>query len=550
MSSAGQTGEAAGLRLVRRLRLWPELAVAGGYIVLYLLLDWGSSFHALPGVGITPWNPPPGLSLVLLLLFGLRFAPLLFVAALVAEVLVRGIPAPLPGLISCVAPTIGYTFSAWLLRRKFNFDPELKTLRDLLLLMFVAAAATPLVAIAAVAPYLPTSLIDGQDFWVAVFRYALGDFVGIMVTTPLILRLRHSDPKVFATPEAFAQALITVLFLWVLFGLELEQEIDEFRYFYLLFLPLIWIALRQGLSGAALGCLVIQIGVVAATVLNEEDVPKAVDLQLLMLSLAVSGLITGAIVDERRAEELARRRLSDQLAHLARLSLSGEIASGLAHELNQPLAALVNYLRASITMLNRAETKPPPEATETLVKAESQALRAGEALRRLRDFLRRGEVKLSTLEARAVVANAVAIIAPYARNHDVAFHMHESLDGRHLIADRIQLTQILLNLFANAVEAIGHSGIPGGWVTVSALPDREGMVEIVVTDSGPGIGPEHVDRVFDSFFTTKSEGMGLGLAICQTLIQAQGGRLWYEPRQDQQPGAFHLALPASGGKYG
>lgn len=513
-----------------RLR-WAILVV--GYVALYIFLDWVSSLDTLSKVGVTPWNPQPGLTLAFLLILNFRYLPLVFLAAFLSDFLThRGVDFFSP-MIEALIHTIAYGATAWLLKKTFRFDPHLRKVADLLLLLGVMAFTTPVAAVLTVFPSIYFGEMEigiAQD---AILHHMLGDYIGVVVITPLLLRLYAGMLKFRLSGEVIAQAIGIGVVLEIVFALDVTEEA---RLFYLLFLPLIWIVLRHGLNGAALGGAAIQIGVIAASVIDEGDVATLVELQVLLLTVAVTGLFTGAVVDERREAEAQRRQLHGHLAHLARLSMGGEIASGLAHELNQPLAAFANYMRAASTLLERGESGIA-EAQEALSKAEQLSIRAGEILRRLRDFLRRGEVSLRPINLSVVVKDAVELAAPAIRGRRISIEVADGIGNFTVMADRIQLTQVLLNLIVNGVESIEHAGHVTGRVSIAAREEDGEMVRIFVADTGPGIPQDNAERIFQSFFTTKPEGMGLGLSISQTLIEAHGGRIWYDS------GAFQLTVP-------
>jgi two-component system sensor kinase FixL len=240
---------------------------------------------------------------------------------------------------------------------------------------------------------------------------------------------------------------------------------------------------------------------------------------------------TGFIRDlsERQQTEARLQELQSELVHISRLTAMGEMASALAHELNQPLSAIANYLKGSQRLMAERADEQSARVREALDKAASQALRAGEIIRRLRDFVARGETEMQEENLSKLVEEASAMALLGAKQHGVRvrFDLDPRADRVH--ADRIQVQQVFLNLLRNAVEAMAEAGSPRRELTVRSMPKDGGMVEVTVADTGPGIAPEIVTKLFQPFVTTKRQGMGVGLSISRTIIQAHGGNLWVEP---------------------
>ena len=236
---------------------------------------------------------------------------------------------------------------------------------------------------------------------------------------------------------------------------------------------------------------------------------------------------TGFIRDltERQSTEARLQELQSELVHISRLTAMGEMASTLAHELNQPLSAIANYLKGVIRLLQDRSDEESRMTRDALDKASEQAMRAGQIIRRLRDFVSRGESerRAESLIKLAEEASALALVG--VRDVDVRFELNPSAD--QILADKVQIQQVLINLIRNAVEAMADSD-RRELTMRSALLEGD-MVEIRVADTGPGIAPEIADRLFQPFFTTKIHGMGVGLSICRTIVEAHEGRISVEP---------------------
>jgi two-component system sensor kinase FixL len=238
---------------------------------------------------------------------------------------------------------------------------------------------------------------------------------------------------------------------------------------------------------------------------------------------------TGFVRDltERQETEARLQELQTELVHLSRLTAMGEMASTLAHELNQPLSAISNYLKGSRTLIDSAPDERSVMIRDALDKAADQALRAGEIIRRLRDFVARGESECRVESAKKLIeeASALALVGTKDLGVRVRFAFHPALDL--ILADKVQIQQVLLNLMRNAIEAM--EGQSNRELTISTRSSDDDMVEIRVTDTGHGMTPEVRSQLFQPFVTTKRHGMGVGLSISRTIVEAHGGQIEAEP---------------------
>ena len=238
---------------------------------------------------------------------------------------------------------------------------------------------------------------------------------------------------------------------------------------------------------------------------------------------------TGFIRDltERQKTEARLQELQSELVHISRLTAMGEMASALAHELNQPLSAITNYMKGSRRLLEQTKDERAGVVREAMDNAAEQALRAGQIIRRLRDFVARGESepRVESMAKLVEEASALALVGIKDQRIHVRFQLNRSSDS--VLADKVQIQQVLLNLIRNAVEAMHDS--PRRELLVSTTPAKDGMLLISVADTGAGISPEVSAQLFRPFVTTKRQGMGVGLSISRTIIEAHGGRIWIEP---------------------
>jgi two-component system, LuxR family, sensor kinase FixL len=248
-------------------------------------------------------------------------------------------------------------------------------------------------------------------------------------------------------------------------------------------------------------------------------------------------------VTERRQSEDEARQLQERLTHFSRLSTMGEMAAGLAHEINQPLSAIATYAQACQRFV-RSPTRDDTDVLEALEQISVQALRAGEVIRRLRNFVKNREVKREPVDCLRLLDDLRTLAETDARLNNVRLRIDAAQGLPTVYADPIQLQQVVLNLVRNAIDAMSDAVEPDREVVLSTQLLPEGEIEIIVADRGSGLAPEAADHLFNPFFTTKSGGTGLGLAISRSIVRAHGGRLWHTPNEGS--GArFHFTLPAS-----
>lgn len=238
------------------------------------------------------------------------------------------------------------------------------------------------------------------------------------------------------------------------------------------------------------------------------------------------------MADRRLAEEQARQR-QDELAHVARVSTMGEMAAGLAHEINQPLGAIASFAEGSLRLIE-AGSPDLNRLGHAIGEVADQAKRAGRIIRRLRAFVAKGEPQRSVCNLRALTEEVVDLIAMDIRHEKILFRldMPESLST--VSVDRVQIQQVLLNLMRNAIEAMASIEAEDRELVVRALEPTQSqdMVTVVVSDRGPPCQPTDLAKIFDAFYTTKTSGIGMGLSISRSIVKAHGGRIWATPNAE------------------
>lgn len=254
-------------------------------------------------------------------------------------------------------------------------------------------------------------------------------------------------------------------------------------------------------------------------------------------------LFTGFVRDltEQTEAEGRERQLQAELIHMSRFTEMGQMATMVAHELNQPLTAINNYMAAGAALLSRGDAPPVERLGSIMERAAEQAVRAGQIIQRLRSFLSRGDGERRIEALPPLVREAIELAAVGIKQTDMAIDLQPNLPAAQIVVDKIQIQQVLLNLLRNAAEAV--AGQPIRSVAVDAAVEADG-VHISVSDNGPGLPDGVRDKLFQPFVSTKETGMGVGLSICNTIIKAHDGRIWAE----QNPGGgtiFRIVLPVA-----
>jgi PAS domain S-box-containing protein len=255
--------------------------------------------------------------------------------------------------------------------------------------------------------------------------------------------------------------------------------------------------------------------------------------------------VLGASTDitRRKETEIELQEQRAELAHVARVSVMGELAASLAHELNQPLTAILSNAQAALRFLSskRPDLEEVREILQDIVKDNS---RAGEVIRRMRALVKKEELEVSNLDLPSLVRDVVMLVHSDAilQSVRISLDLHDDLPA--VRGDRVQLQQVLLNILLNAFDAMKECPASTREVKLQAQSDGAGLIQVAVSDCGPGLSADKLDKIFQPFYTTKGDGLGMGLSICRSIIQAHGGRLWAENNASCGV-TFYFTLPVA-----
>jgi signal transduction histidine kinase len=523
------------------LRMEGKLALAATYVAAFVLLSWLCHVRPAFAPGITPWHPQTGLTLAFLIVMGIRWWPTTAIAAVTAAFLVqRSGLAPVAVVGSALWASVVYALLSYVLRRVFGLR-NVRTVADAGRLCAAAGIGTLVAAGGFVAAFLLSGDLATEDAVRGFTRYWIGDLVGILMLTPLLLT-SGASPTALRTWrsrrwEIVAQLTTIAALLFLILSLPVS---DQLRLLYLLFVPLIWIALRWGWEGALPAVLMIQLVLIFAAE-NAMHTPRFIDLQFLMLTLCLTALLLGAVVAERRRSELELRERDAALGRAMRFAIAGELASALAHQLNQPITALVSYINAS-QILSSSPGSETERLQATLGKAGQEAMRASEVLQRLRNLYIAGRARRESVDLAQLCADVAAGFEERLRAAGARIEVQVAPELPVIEGDRTQLEIALHNLVGNAVDALGPRGYAGGRIHLRAQRQGE-AVALSVEDSGPGIAAQLADTLFEPFVSGKADGMGLGLAISRSIVRLRGGDITAGRAETLGGAKFTILIP-------
>jgi two-component system sensor kinase FixL len=519
---------AQGLALSPHVPFGRQTLGAIGLMAIYVALERISSIHDYKGLPFTAWDPGLGLAFALLILRPAMAAPALFMGIVVSEAMVLHSTLSWPAILAFALIVVAaYAVTAGAIRKTGNFDPSLHNLGDVAILLGGGLAGAIASGFLLLTLLIAIGDLGFGDIAPAGWPHIVGDTIGIAVVTPLVLKLsvrrQNWNIRGLATiwPEAGCFLLFSAVFAWLLAGAPSRESL---QYLYILFVPVMIAAVRQGLLGASVSLAATQAVLILIFDWLDIESQNFTAYQTFMLGLTSTGLFVGAIVSERDATRLRTQAMERETARATRFNLVSGMAAALAHEISQPLTAA----RARARTIERLiEMKDLARATEHLPPLVAQIDRAAEILQRMREFLRRGDTERKLAAWSDIAHGAATLLAPLARERNVRIDWSgdEALPPIH--CDRIQIEQVIVNLAVNALDALSGSGESDRRLLIAARKDDR-MLEVLVQDNGPGIDPTIARSIFDAMTTTRSDGLGLGLAICASILEFHNGRLWLE----------------------
>jgi two-component system sensor kinase FixL len=490
------------------------IAVAPAYIAVY----WLSDVFRLPETGSSPWNPEAGLAVAALLLYGRRVVPLLAAAHFACLALW----APFSNLAWTLMLSVAHIGTLALLvhflrGRLAAFEPP--AVRSAMGFVLAALALSVATALVRGGLAVPATDWSSAKIMQVIFTVATGNMVGIITVLPLLSGWPEFDQQ-----RRLAQSwdrwtsvlfLLLVALCIVVFA---NEAIDQFKFFYLVFLPVIALAIRHGFMGATVATALASSCMIALLLMRQYDPVTVTELQVLMIVLSLTGLLLGAAVTE------LKRAFEERLRVHLRWQESQE-ALGRAAQLS---LATRNYLRSAYRRVQQRK-QPERELSKDLKAAVSQIDSAANIIRHTREYLKKGEVQKVPSHVSEIVNFSIELSLPGLNKAGIAIENLLPADLPMVLANRTQISQVLMNLIRNAKEALADAAEGPPKIQVSANAwERPGFVTVQVTDNGPGIDPKVAGTLFEPLVSTRAGGLGIGLPLSETIIREHGGTIWLD----------------------
>jgi signal transduction histidine kinase len=505
------------------------LVFAAAYIAVYRLTD----FLTYSDIRVSPWNPETGLTMAIGAHWGIWGAVITIVTRFAAVLVSKTVFIPAVDIPATIVHAIVYAMPIYLLRRSRYFASK----QMLAQVGLIAGAGLAGSIFAAAMQVLFLSFVIGfRVEWVlpTIATKAVGDFIGIVTVAPLFVLPGQPAQIITLLRDnllaALTSLIATAAISYFVFAFD---AIDDFKFFYLIFFPVVALAIARGISAAILAILASDVCMMTIVYFQEVSVSFATELQFLMASLAVTGLVLGAVVSDRRRlqnellESHAQLQSSQSaLLQASRRSLVSEMAGALSHELSQPLSSARNYIRA-IDRLLREKRSQKKQIRGLIDDAVLQIDGASNLIRETISFLQKGDAAHSVVDALSIIEQCQKMLESELKATRVNLKISRVPGKLPVIANRTHIQQVLLNLLRNSLDAVVTVEGRERAISITAFHSAEpGFAEFAVADMGDGI-PENVQPViFMPFNSTKPGGIGLGLPLCKSIVTTHGGKLW------------------------
>jgi signal transduction histidine kinase len=507
-----------------------------GFFLIYFILYRSSYTLQTSELLATPWNPEAGIAVIAGAMLGWASIPAIFLANLLNSQFL-GPSLSLKWELTAAAANTLVLCGAGKLAQKTLMALKQPTVMQFSLFLCFAVATTIMLIAAKVAITAYRVQIDIGFLFPYILTLTVGNLVGIITITPLpFIWESWRDAVRYIRGWSVQQwAILAVLIgmSFVVFGL---KETDEFKVFYLIFLPVIAFAVKDGLEGAAASVLLSSIAMIAILYWRDYEPSTVAELQFLMIALAGTGLILGASISEKKRvsaalqeSHLRLRSAQNSLLQASRISLASEMTAALAHELNQPLASIRNFVRSVRRKLDlpRFEKRKLIPDIDAAVK---QVDAAAELIRQTRRFLERGEVSMEPIDLANLANTSVDMVRPELQKAGITLRIQAPRSKLSVLGNEPQLQQVILNLLRNAKEAISEAASSERIIEVVVLEmTRPGHVEVAISDSGSGVSEDIRPLLFQPLTSSKPHALGLGLSLCNTIIRNHGGEIWHDP---------------------
>ncbi len=496
--------------------------VALCFTAIYIAADALSFIHPIAQLNITPWNPPAAIQVLFFMLMGWPWTIWAYLTLLISDGVVRGtLGLATPEVyIGNALLVVCYASISSALRKHILHKSNLAAREEIVTLSLIVFAGSLITGFLYIGLLRLIGGLGMANFESALFRFLIGDLLGMMVLLPLAFvfldqRRIEQFAHMLKSRSYWLLVVVLVICLWGILTLPIESRM---KYFFPIFFAIGLMAAAHSLPGATTGLLLVQLPVVFSSSHPSVNPESLLELQIVMLTLTLTGLVIGTVVDERmRAQE----NLRDSLQLIA----AGELAGSLAHELHQPMSALNAYAESALILANthREEgvSSSQPLLHSTLRKIADETIRASEIVRGLRSFFISGSSKLQHVNATELVRACLTHLTHFASQQDVVLSA-DLVESAPVYVDPIQIETALINLIKNAIEASSKSQT----VRVTLTKENEFFV-IKVLDEGNALNRATQAAIFRPLFTQKKHGLGLGLSVSKSLVENNGGKLHY-----------------------